>query len=72
MLVKSQKEWRAALSKSIEEAIKQGDLPKSLEPGQVAFEAVGIALAYQMAAKLLEDSSARRRALRAFDRLLQG
>ena len=70
MLSASQREWRELLGRSVSEAVRSKEIRSDLEPAQTAFELVGIALSYQMAQRLLGEKGARRRAMTAFERLI--
>lgn len=70
-LVASQREWRSALGKAAADAVRAGEMTTARDGAQVAFELVGVALSYQVSLKLLDEPSARQRALRAFDRLVE-
>ncbi len=51
-------------------AVDTGELPADADPGQLAFEALGLVFAYYHAARLLRRADAAERARAAFDRLL--
>jgi AcrR family transcriptional regulator len=51
-------------------AVDTGELPDDADPGQLAFEALGLVFAYYHAARLLRRADAAERARAAFDRLL--
>ncbi|MGD2131937.1 MAG: TetR/AcrR family transcriptional regulator [Maricaulaceae bacterium] len=68
-LAASQKEWRRLLSAATRDAVRGGQLPSDLDADQVAFELAGAAMSYQVSNDLLDDRTARRRAMRAFERI---
>lgn len=68
--VQSQKAWQAHLDGIVREGVKLGEFGNSVDSKQAVFEIMGAALAYQHAAKLMGDGSARRRAIKAFERLI--
>ncbi|HZH02659.1 MAG TPA: TetR/AcrR family transcriptional regulator [Myxococcaceae bacterium] len=69
-LVTYQRDWRGLLMEMVRTAISGGELASDTDPHQLAFELVGIALAFQHSHKLLDDRAARRRAEIAVDKLL--
>lgn len=71
LLSKSQTDWRLLLVRSATEAVRNGELPGDIDTHQVVFEAVGAALNYQVSVRLLNDNSAHRRAIKAFDRIIE-
>jgi AcrR family transcriptional regulator len=68
-LVEGQASWRRLLADLVEAAQRDGSVRADLAPAQIAFELVGIALSYHVAAKLLDDGQARARARDAYRRL---
>ena len=70
-LVTAQSEWRAILAHTVSDAVRQKQFRSSIDPKQMAFELIGIALVYQQSSKLLKDSSAATRAKRAFAELIE-
>jgi AcrR family transcriptional regulator len=70
-LIQSQREWREVIAKAVSLAIRERHFAASVDPAQFAFEAVGIATAFQQAHKLFGDPGARERARRAFGRLVE-
>jgi AcrR family transcriptional regulator len=62
--------WRTVLEREVEVAVRAGELPEDTDPGLVAFELAGIALATNQAAQLHGDGAAADRGLRAVERLL--
>jgi AcrR family transcriptional regulator len=69
-LVESQREWRSVLARAVSVAIRAGDFRADVDPQQLAFELVGIDAVFHESHKLLGDGSARRRAMRAYQRLV--
>ena len=70
LLVERQRAWRGTLRDCVLRAIQQRQFHRHVDPAQVAFELIGIALSYQHALKLLGLGDARERAERAFARLM--
>lgn len=69
-VVAAQRRWLKVLSADAEVAIRARELPRRLDPGQVAFELAGIAWSLNQAIQLLGDASAPDRARRAVERTL--
>ncbi|MBV9880739.1 MAG: TetR/AcrR family transcriptional regulator [Gemmatirosa sp.] len=69
-LVRSQRDWRAALAHAARLAVGEGHFRADLDVDQFAFELVGIAMTYQQSYKLLADERATAFAHAAFDGLL--
>ena len=69
-VARSQRDWRAALQRAAAIAVSEGHFRAGLDVEQVAFEFVGIAMAFQQTSNLLADPAAERRARVAFDALL--
>lgn len=69
-LVASQRDWRTFLTTLIKDGAAAGAFRPDPDAGQAVFDILGAALAFQHSAKLLDDRSARRRALAALDRVI--
>lgn len=69
-LVRSQREMLDFVAGAVSRAKAEGHLRGDVDAEQVAVEVFGIALAYSVSWRLLRDPGARRRAERAFDRLI--
>lgn len=61
----------AFLSRAVQIAIDEGHFRKNLDPGQFAFDFWAIQLSYHQLSRLMRQGDARRRAKRAFTRLIQ-
>lgn len=70
-VVARQKRLDVELSKAVKLAIDAGELAPETDPGQVAFDMIGIVLAFYRTEQLLGTLEASRRARAAFDRLVQ-
>ncbi len=62
--------WRSDIARAVTMAVESGDLRSDTDPGQLAFEIFGIALALHQDTRLFDPVQARAQAERAFDRLL--
>lgn len=71
-LVLAQTGLLAVLAKAARIAIDEHHLRADVDPEQLAFEMLGIVMAYHHARRLLRDDHAEERAHSAFDRLLRG
>jgi AcrR family transcriptional regulator len=69
-LVQSQRELLDAVAKSAVHAVEAGDFRGDLDPDQLAFELLGIMLAYHQETRLFRAPNAEKRARTAFERLL--
>jgi AcrR family transcriptional regulator len=69
-LVTLQKEWLATIGRVFRRGQEVGAFRRDLEPAQVAFEFMGIAMTCHFAARLLRDPRAAERARAALERLL--
>jgi AcrR family transcriptional regulator len=69
-VVARQKQLDAAIAKAIQMAIDNGELAADTDAGQVAFDMIGIVLAFYRTEQLLGTLEASRRARAAFDRLV--
>ncbi len=70
-LVQSQRDWREVIARAVSLAMRERHFAGTVDPEQFAFELVGIGTSFQQAHKLLNDPSAKARALRAIDRLIE-
>lgn len=66
-LVRSQRLWLRALTRFVQEAISTGELRPDVDPAQLGWEIFGVYLMHHFAARLLNDTTARSRALAAFE-----
>jgi AcrR family transcriptional regulator len=62
--------WRAQLRRDAATAREQGDLPANMDPDQVAFELLAIAMGLNQSLQLLDDRRATGRARRVVRRVL--
>ena len=69
-IVARQKSLDTGLTRAVQFAIEAGELDAQTDPGQVAFDLVGIVLVFYRSELLLGTPEASRRARVAFDRLL--
>jgi AcrR family transcriptional regulator len=69
-LVSQQQKWLEALAKAVRIAIDAEHFRPDVDPDLFAFQLFGIVLGYYHAGRLLRDSRAKDRALRAFDALV--
>jgi AcrR family transcriptional regulator len=70
-LVQSQRDWRAVIAKAVALAIRERHFDAEVDPEQFAFELVGIDTAFHQTHKLMRDPTARERARRAYERLVE-
>jgi AcrR family transcriptional regulator len=70
-VIERQKLLDRELSKAVQMAIETGELAPTTEPGQVAFDMMGIILGFYRTEQLLGTPESSRRARVAFDRLIQ-
>ena len=70
-LVQAELSWRGALVKAVELAVRERHLPAGADPEQLAFELEGIDASYRHHRKFLADASAKERAVRAYERLIE-
>jgi AcrR family transcriptional regulator len=68
--VEMQRRGIGVTERAVRLAIEEGHLKKDTDPGQIAFELLGIVLASHNHGRLLGDKEARKRALTAFDALV--
>lgn len=69
-VLSKQKRLDAELTRAVRLAIETGELASDAEPGQIAFDMIGIVLAFYRSEMLLGTLEASRRARAAFDRLI--
>ena len=69
-VIANQRRGNAICEKAVRLAIEEGHLRPETDPEQIAFEMLGIVLATHNHRRLLGDSEARKRALKAFDQLI--
>lgn len=70
-VIERQKLLDRELSKAVQMAIETGELAPTTDPGQVAFDMLGVILGFYRTEQLLGTPAARRRAHIAFDRLIR-
>ena len=69
-LVELQREWLSTIERVVRRGQEVGHLRKDLDAAQLAFELLGIALAWNFQTRLLRVPQARARAMAAFERLV--
>jgi AcrR family transcriptional regulator len=70
LLVQSQRDWQATIARAARIAVQEGHFRPDLDCDQLAYELVGLGMAYQHLHKLLADPQAEGRARAAFAGLL--
>jgi AcrR family transcriptional regulator len=70
-LVQSRREWHAVVVKAVELAIREKHFAPETDPLQVAFELEGFDDSFRHHHKFFGDPSARERAMRAYERLVE-
>ena len=70
-LVESRREWHAALVKAVQLAVRETHFAADVDPEQLAFELEGFDAAFHEHHKFFGDPSARQRAMRAYERLVE-
>jgi AcrR family transcriptional regulator len=70
LISQSLRELRKTLARTVRMAIEAGHMPADTDPDQLAFEICGIYAGAQLDARLFDDPNARRRALVAFENLI--
>jgi AcrR family transcriptional regulator len=70
-VIANQRRGMAISEKAVRLAIEEGHLRTDTDPEQIAFEMLGIVLASHNHRRLLGDSAARKRALTAFEQLVE-
>jgi len=66
LLVQSQRDWHQTLTRAARLAVEEGHFRPDLDAAQLAWEAVGVGMAFQQSYKLFEDPRSERRARAAF------
>jgi AcrR family transcriptional regulator len=69
-LVETQRDLQESIAQIVRAGIESRKFRSGVDPDQVAFEVVGILLAFHRMSRLLRDEGAERRARRSFDDLL--
>jgi len=69
-VIANQHRGNAVTQKAVRLAIEEGHLKTDTDPGQIAFELLGIVLASHNHRRLLGDKEARKRAITAFEELV--
>jgi AcrR family transcriptional regulator len=69
-LVRAQRAWRATIERAARVAIDAGHFRADVDPGQFAYEFMGVIMSYKHSSKLLDDPGAGAHARRAFEGLL--
>ncbi|MGD9527968.1 TetR/AcrR family transcriptional regulator [Pseudonocardia sp.] len=69
-LAHHQREWLDTLSRVAEGAVREGHFRAGVDTRQFAQDLYGVAIAFQLTHRLLEDPDAERRARRALDSLI--
>jgi hypothetical protein len=69
-LVETQRDLQDSIAQIARAGIESRKFKSAVDPDQLAFDFVGILLAFHRMSRLLRDESAERRARRAFDDLL--
>jgi AcrR family transcriptional regulator len=69
-LLQAERDWRGALVKAAALAVREGHFAPGADPEQLAFEVEGIDASYRHHRKFLADASAHKRAVRAYERLV--
>lgn len=70
MLLDGTRRWRAALKRTVIQAIDAGHLRPDVDPDQLVFEIDGLFVALMREARFLRDPKAADRALAAYERLI--
>ena len=71
LLSQTLRELRKTLVRSVRIAVEEGHLRAGTQPGQLAFEILGLYLASQLEARLLGDPEAGPRGLASFEKLIE-
>ena len=71
LLVKQQRDWLDVLASTVRGAITEGHFRKDVDPEQFAHDLYGAMLIYHHALWLLRDPKAEKRAVRAFENLVE-
>jgi AcrR family transcriptional regulator len=70
-IVARQKQLDAALTKAVQLAVDEGEFAADIDPGQVAFDMIGVILVFYRTELVLGTLESSRRARTAFDRLVE-
>jgi len=70
LLVQSQRDWYGTIARAARIAVEEGHFRADLDVDQLAYELVGIGMAFQQAHKLLENPRAEERSRSAFAALV--
>lgn len=70
-LVAAQRDWMDFLAGAVQRAIDAGHFRRDVDPKQFAFQMLATALGYYWTKRLLRDPDARRKALSAFNALVE-
>ena len=70
LLVKQQRDWLELLASTVRGAITEGQFRKEVDPEQFASDLYGVMLGHHHAHRLLHDPMADKRAVRAFENLV--
>jgi AcrR family transcriptional regulator len=71
LLVKQQRDWRDLLASTVRGAVSEGHFRKDVDPEQFAHDFHSVMLGYHHALRLLRDPRAEKRAIRAFENLVE-
>ena len=71
LLVKQQRDWQDLLAATVRGAVAEGHFRKDVDPEQFAHDFYGVMLGYHHALRLLRDPRAEKRAVRAFENLVE-
>jgi len=71
LLVKQQRDWQDLLAATVRGAVAEGQFRKDVDPEQFAHDFYAIMLGFHHAARLLRDPAAEKRAVRAFENLVE-
>jgi AcrR family transcriptional regulator len=70
LLVKQQRDWLDLLATTVRAAVAEGQFRRDVDPEQFAHDLYGVMLGYHHALRLLRDPRAEKRAVRAFENLV--
>jgi AcrR family transcriptional regulator len=70
LLVKQQRDWLDLLAATVRGSINEEQFRKDVDPEQFAHDLYGVMLGYHHALRLLRDPQAEKRAIRAFENLV--
>lgn len=71
LLVKQQRDWLDLLASTVRGAVTEGQFRKDVDPEQFASDFYSVMLGYHHALRLLRDPKAEKRAVRAFENLVE-